>query len=91
MTRNRAGTYIKHLVEGLAGNMRFAAASRAGRAIECLCEKRTLLISGSDFRLLIRLRSLLSRKLYPVNFLREFDEKLLRHSGFFDAESASKA
>jgi hypothetical protein len=31
MTRNRAATYIKYLVDGLAGNMRFAAASRAGR------------------------------------------------------------
>jgi hypothetical protein len=49
MTRNRAGTYIKYLVEGLAGNMRFAAASRAGRAIECCARKRTLLISRSDF------------------------------------------
>jgi hypothetical protein len=49
MTRNRAGTYIKHLVDGLAGNMRFAAASRAGRAIECNARKRTPLISRSDF------------------------------------------
>jgi hypothetical protein len=31
MTRNRAGTYIEHLVDGLAGNMRFAAPSDAVR------------------------------------------------------------
>jgi|HubBroStandDraft_2_1064218.scaffolds.fasta_scaffold1019605_1 hypothetical protein len=39
ITRNQAGTYIKCLVDGLAGNMRFAAASLAGRAIECCARK----------------------------------------------------
>jgi hypothetical protein len=51
MTRNRgAGTrLVEHLVDGLADPMRFAAASRAGGANRMLCEKRTLLISRSDF------------------------------------------
>jgi hypothetical protein len=40
MTRNRAGTYIKYLVDGLAGNMRSAAASDEGHAIECCARRR---------------------------------------------------
>jgi hypothetical protein len=36
MTRNRAGTHmIKHLVDGLADHIWFAAASRADGAIGC--------------------------------------------------------
>jgi hypothetical protein len=50
----------------------------------------TLLISGSDFAV-NSISIPVIRKFNPVNFLREFSEKLLRHSGFSDVETASKA
>jgi hypothetical protein len=47
---NRAGAHvIEHFVDGLADHMAVAAASRADGAIGLLWEKRTLLISRSDF------------------------------------------
>ena len=48
MTRNRAGTYIEHLVEVALISCGSPAASRAGGTFGCNARK-TLLISRSDF------------------------------------------
>jgi hypothetical protein len=50
-----------------------------------VCEKRTLLMSRLDFAV-NSISIPVIRYLYPVNFLREFGEKPLRHSGFSDVK-----